>query len=139
MFRTFLVWVHVLAAAAWVGGMISFVALLMPWVRTGSGDCVDERRAQMRVFGHQFRLYAWVCLGTLLATGVAMAQPLWAGGPASMRRLLMGKATVLLIAIALNACESRIVSRSVSRWAGRFSLVLGLVALLLAVTLVRPW
>lgn len=138
MARLLIVWIHMLAAAAWVGGMIAFVALLMPWVRRSTGACADERRAQMRAFGHQFRGFAWVCLVTLLLTGLVLAAPLgFVQSP--VRHLLMAKGLLLAVAITLNAFESRIVTRAVARWAGRLSLVIGLVALALAVALVRGW
>ncbi|GMV20375.1 MAG: hypothetical protein AMXMBFR57_03240 [Acidimicrobiia bacterium] len=135
MTRVFLVWIHVLAATAWVGGMVTFVALLMPWVRRGTGACGEERRARMRAFGHDFRRYAWVCLWTLLATGSALW---WSARPAGHAgTLLLVKAALWLTAILLNACESRIVSRPVARWAGRASLCVGVAALAVAVILVR--
>ena len=41
---------HILAAMTWIGGMVIFVAAVMPWVR-----CLDEpsRKAFLDAFGRQ--------------------------------------------------------------------------------------
>lgn len=137
MARFLLVWVHVLAAAAWVGGMVTFVALLMPWVRRGTVTGGDDRRSRMRAFGHDFRRYAWVCLWTLLVTGLGLSWSAWPTVDRTRASLLLVKAGLLCVAMVLNACESRIVLRQAARWAGRAALVVGLVALAVAVVLVR--
>ncbi len=71
--REMLVVIHLTAAAAWVGGMICFVALLMPWVREQDAA---SRREQLRAFGHRFRRYAWMCLAVIGVTDPAWATQL---------------------------------------------------------------
>ena len=63
------VWLHVVAATAWVGSMIFFAAVAVPILRR------DEVRAAaprlLRLLGARFRVLGWIALATLVATGVA--------------------------------------------------------------------
>jgi copper resistance protein D len=62
------VWLHLLAAMAWVGGMIFLVAVVVPLLRKPD---MRERAAElMRLSGTRFRVVGWVSLVTLVATGV---------------------------------------------------------------------
>lgn len=135
--RSALLLVHVMAAAAWVGGMICFVALMMPWVRER-----DEaaRRDLMRAFGHRFRRYAWTCFLVLAATGPVLAWLRWRAwpDPATLPgQLLLAKVALLAMAVAFNRCDSARVSRAVARWTGRLSLVAGVLAIACAIALTR--
>ena len=60
------VWLHILAAIAWIGGMFFIVLVVVPWLRKGG-------RANAAVFlretGMRFRNVAWVCFALLLVTG----------------------------------------------------------------------
>jgi len=135
--REVLVALHVAAAAAWVGGMICFVALLMPWVREQDGA---GRREQLRAFGHRFRRYAWICLVVLAATGPLLIWMRWGGLPSLSSvpgRLLLAKVTLFAMAAAFNRCDSGRVSRTTARWTGRLSLGVGVTALIVATWLVR--
>ncbi|MBL8957987.1 MAG: DUF4149 domain-containing protein [Myxococcaceae bacterium] len=60
------VWLHVLAACAWVGGMVFLVVVLVPVVKRGDAALAA---ALIEGSGRRFRTLGWVCLGTLLATG----------------------------------------------------------------------
>jgi len=135
--REVLVAVHLTAAVAWVGGMICFVALMMPWVREQDHA---GRREQMRAFGHRFRRYTWVCLGVLGVTGPVLVWLRWGGMPAVTTvpgRLLLAKVTLFAVAVAFNRCDSGSVSRTTARWTGRLSLAVGILALVVATWLVR--
>ena len=132
-----LVAIHIIAAAAWVGGMICFVALLMPWVREQDDA---SRREQLRAFGHRFRRYAWTCIAVLAATGPVLTWMRWGGVPPLSSvpgRLLLAKVILLALAIACNRCDSGRVSRATARWTGRLSLGVGVMALIVASWLVR--
>jgi putative copper export protein len=135
--REALVAIHITAAAAWVGGMICFVALFMPWVRE-QGDA--GRREQLRAFGHRFRRYAWACLAVLAATGPVLTWMRWGGVPSPSTgpgRLLLAKVILFAFAVAFNRCDSGRVSRATARWTGRLSLAVGLIALVVASWLAR--
>mgnify|MGYP001337598885 CR=1 FL=1 len=60
------VWVHVLAACAWVGGMVFLVVVLVPQLKRA-----DPKLAAALVdgSGRRFRALGWVCLAALLVTG----------------------------------------------------------------------
>jgi putative copper export protein len=60
------VWIHILAATVWIGGMLFLVLVVVPWLRRGD-------RANAAVFlretGQRFRDIGWACFGILLVTG----------------------------------------------------------------------
>jgi copper resistance protein D len=60
------VWLHILAATVWVGGMAFLVLVIVPWLRTG-----DRARAGalLRDTGRRFRDVGWVCFGLIVLTG----------------------------------------------------------------------
>ena len=61
------VWIHILAACLWIGGMLFLVLVLIPALRT----LPDPRmRAELiSVTGRRFRLVGWVTLAVLVITG----------------------------------------------------------------------
>lgn len=60
------VWVHILAATVWIGGMLFLVLVVVPWLRKGGRT---DAAAFLRETGTRFRNVAWVCFGLLLVTG----------------------------------------------------------------------
>lgn len=63
-----LVFVHIGAAACWVGGLLFFALVLVPVIRRSR----DARMAELvRAVGLRFRLVGWVSLAVLIATGIA--------------------------------------------------------------------
>lgn len=161
------VWLHILAAAVWIGGM-SFIALvLVPVIRRpefhGSAAALIERT------GRQFRGVGWLCLGLLVLTGVfnvavrggggvgAPSPSLWTGpfGRTLGLKLLLAAAILALSAahdfvIGPRAMErwrrspesaEAIRLRRQAAWIGRLNLLLALIAVGLGVMLVRgiPW
>jgi len=68
------VWLHILAAITWIGGMFFLVAVVVPWLRRGD-------RAQglrfLRETGMRFRTVGWICFAVLVVTGT---YNLWARG-----------------------------------------------------------
>ena len=58
---------HVLAAMAWIGGML-FIALVLVPVMRGIPDETSRRRLITEV-GTRFRTIGWIALALLLATG----------------------------------------------------------------------
>lgn len=61
------VWLHVIAAMSWVGGMIFLVAVIVPMLRRP--DWRDRAREIMQVSGRRFRTLSWIAYGTLVVTG----------------------------------------------------------------------
>ena len=68
------VWLHILAATVWVGGMFFLVLVVVPWLRRGGRV---EAGAFLRETGERFRNVGWTCFGVLLVTG---AFNLWVRG-----------------------------------------------------------
>lgn len=60
------VWLHVLAATAWIGGMFFLVLVVVPWLRTGTGAGAG---VFLRETGERFRTVGWVCFAVLTVTG----------------------------------------------------------------------
>jgi len=62
-----LVALHILAAIAWIGGMMFLSLVLAPLVR--SRKAVPEVMALFRSAALRFRILVWVAIGILLTTG----------------------------------------------------------------------
>lgn len=104
------IFIHVLSAVVWLGGMIAF-ALLAPILRD-----TPDLEARQRVFerlGRRFRMVGWICLAALVVTGTEQlrargwwgsafwgAQGLW-GSP--LGRALLGKFATVALMLVLQA------------------------------------
>ncbi len=63
----FSVWLHVLAAMVWVGGMLFLVFVLVPVLR---GSATPQEAARfVKATGQRFRSVGWLALCVLVATG----------------------------------------------------------------------
>ena len=134
---------HVLAAMTWVGGMVIFVAAVMPYFR--SQDHI-AREAFLQWFGARFRTLSWACLAILAVTGFLN---LWMRGvriddflraesrDTSFGRLVLVKLALVVLAVAISAWHERPATRRQARWLGRSLLVFGLAIVAVAVMLVR--
>lgn len=137
------VWLHVLAAMTWVGGMVVFVAAVMPFFRRQ-----DEavRAAFLKEFGRRFRAVSWICFAILATTG---AFNLWMRGvqvsdflrpewrSSSFGHLVLLKLGLVLLAVVMSGLHERAAARWQARWLGRLTLVVGLAIVAVAVVLVR--
>ena len=61
------VWLHILAAAVWVGGLIYTAAVAVPFALTHSEE---ERQRILRGLGRRFRWIGWSSVAVLIITGV---------------------------------------------------------------------
>ncbi|MBX5482846.1 MAG: DUF4149 domain-containing protein [Myxococcaceae bacterium] len=61
------VWLHILAACAWIGGMAFLVFVVVPLLRRP--DLSKVAAAFVQKSGERFRILGWTCLGILVATG----------------------------------------------------------------------
>lgn len=157
------VWLHILAAMIWLGGMLFLVLVLVPVLRRQEYRGVAG--GLIHWTGVRFRWVGWVCLGLLLASGILNLgfrgftwQDLWTGrlwqgpfGRALGIKLLL-VAVVFLLSVLHDfvigprattlwqrdpeAIETRRLRRTASS-IGRLNLVLGLIIVLLGVFLVR--
>jgi uncharacterized membrane protein len=60
------VWLHILAATAWIGGMFFLVLVVVPWLKKGHREAGG---AFLRETGEGFRAVGWACFAILLVTG----------------------------------------------------------------------
>lgn len=137
------VWVHILAAMTWAGGMVAFVALVMPYFRR---QPEATREDFLKWFGPRFETVSWICLAVLVATGTFN---LWARGvqpsdflrpewrATAFARLLMLKLGLVALAVVITAVHGRTATHGQARWLGRALLIVGLAIILAAVMLVR--
>lgn len=63
----FLIWLHLLAAISWIGGMIFLSLVLAPLVR--QRKAAPEFTALFRSAALKFRVVVWVAVAVLLSTG----------------------------------------------------------------------
>jgi copper resistance protein D len=61
------VWLHILAAAVWVGGLIYTAAVAVPFALTHE---VSERQRILRGLARRFRWIGWGSIGVLIITGI---------------------------------------------------------------------
>jgi copper resistance protein D len=164
MYAWFLIsmWVHLIAAIVWIGGLAFIAMVLVPVLRR------SEPRAQalalLRAAGRKFMRIAYASLATLVVTGAvnlylkagaswSAVSALW---PTTYGRLLAAKLVlvVLIVATALyhdfvvgpaaaRALERDAASpeaarlRATASWLGRLNMLLSLAVMTLALLLVR--
>jgi uncharacterized membrane protein len=158
------VWLHILAAATWIGGMLFVVIVVVPWLRRGD-------RAQAATFlretGTRFRDLGWICFAILLVTGSFnlwirgvhlgdFLRPEWRASPfgRAVGLKLLAFLAVLAVstvhdfflgpraAIAVERDPRSPEAERLRRWAGRLgrlNALLALVLVALAVIIVRGW
>ncbi|HEY6880436.1 MAG TPA: DUF4149 domain-containing protein [Polyangiales bacterium] len=156
------VWLHILAATAWLGGMIFLVLVAVPVLRRG-----DPKLAAivMRDSGRRFRDVGWVCFGILAITGtfnlwwrgVRVSNLLDATWAASVfGRTLWLKLSAFLVVLALSVAHDFFIGpraseelardpqgarapqlRRAASLMGRATALLALIIFALAVVLVR--
>lgn len=62
------VWLHVLAAAAWIGSMLFFAAVIVPAMRDPAAAAGSP--VLLQIVGRRYRVFGWTSLGILVITGV---------------------------------------------------------------------
>ncbi len=160
---TLCVWLHILAAAAWVGSMVFFAAVVVPVLRRAP----DPRATAelVRAVGRRYRVLGWIALGVLLVTGVGnlyfrgigwsdLMSPAWRASPFG-RALMWKLGLVDLVLLATAGHElltgkraleamardpgspAALRARRAASWLGRATMLLSLLVLYLAVALVR--
>lgn len=60
------VWIHILAATVWIGGMLFLVLVVVPWLRKGKRP---DAAVFLRETGTRFRNVGWICFALLAVTG----------------------------------------------------------------------
>jgi putative copper export protein len=133
---------HILAATAWMGGMVLFASIVMPYFRRQPDSA---RAAFLEWFGPRFRTMSWLCLAVLVVTGVFnlwargvriddVLRPEWRSTP--FGHMVLVKLGLVALAVAVSVAHERM-SCARARWLGRSLLVLGVAIVAAAVMLVR--
>lgn len=161
------VWCHVLAAIVWIGGMAFLTLVIVPALR--AVDLGPRRVKLLHHTGVRFRNVAWIAIGVLVATGVAI---LWLRGigwaalttaafwTSSFGGVLAVKLLLVAAIVAASVLHDFVLGPSATRqlradpsspealrlrrtatFLGRGNLLLALAVVALAVMLVRglPW
>ncbi len=156
------VWLHLLAAMLWVGGMLFLVGVVVPVLRT------KDRAAAavlLRETGGRYRTLAWASFAVLLGTGslnlgirgigwTELGSPAWLGSP--MGRLVAIKLSLFTLIVTLAAVHDFFVGprataammadphsgrterlRLLASWMGRVTLLLALAVVFVGVAIVR--
>lgn len=161
------VFVHVVAACAWIGSMVFFAAVVVPVLRRPEHSV--SFAPLLRSLGARYRVLGWTCIAVLAATGLSnlalrglgldalSSGALWASGFG--HALALKLALVALVVLATGTHDvlfgaramqrvstdprspAAVRARRVASWLGRLTLLLSLLVVLAAVWLVRgsPW
>ena len=160
----FLVLVHILAATAWIGGMIFIAAVVVPYARR-----LKDRAAAadlIQVTGKLYKRVGHSSLGLLILTGFALLPArgvphsklfdlqMWTSNPNAqilglkllLFVIMVGLGTYHDIAVGPRATElmrtspgspEALRARAAASWIGRINMLVSLIILGLAVALVR--
>jgi uncharacterized membrane protein len=154
-------WIHLLAAITWIGGLLFITMVLVPTLRMP--ELRSSALVLLRVTGRKFQRIAYATLVTLVATGttnVLLKAGSWdAVGallPTTYGHLLTAKVGLVLVVIALALYHDFVVGPAATRameadprgnaamalrrrasWIGRINTLLSLVIMTLALLLVR--
>ncbi len=71
----FLVWVHLLAAVAWIGGMLFLSLVIVPALK--HEPLASHRGILLRAIALRFRTVVWTSVAVLLSTGPVLLS--WRG------------------------------------------------------------
>lgn len=104
------VFLHVLAATTWLGGMLFLVLVVVTWLRAGGAS--GSAGSFLRETGTRFRAVGWACFGVLLPTGVfqlfvrgvrltSFVDPTFLGSAAG--KVLVAKLALVALVILLSA------------------------------------
>ena len=157
------VFVHVLAACAWIGAMIFFAVVVVPVIRRPEYAAVTVDL--VRAMGARYRQLGWVSIAVLVATGITnlslrgfgvaeiASRAFWRTPFGQVLSYKLGFVALTIVATALHdvlfgarsmrklASDPRSPAaqrvRRTASWLGRATLVLSLAVLLFAVWLVR--
>lgn len=137
------IWIHILAAMVWIGGMAFVSLVLVPSLRRMDDQTL--RAEFLKLLARRFRVVAWASILVLIATGMTNLALL--GQRPSLETSFGRVLTVKLIAVGVMLALTGLhdVTASVSggvpvgamRWLPRAGFILGLVVVLCAVSMAR--
>lgn len=157
------VFIHILSAIFWIGGMLFTAAVLVPASRDKL--LADKKGAFFTLVGQKFSRISWILFIILIATGITnlltrgyvwsdlISSGFWSGnfGTKLFIKIHLFGIVLILSGIhdfyagpkAADLMEKRpdarktVIFRKISRWIGRMNLLFGLIILYYAMRLVR--
>lgn len=155
---TVLIWLHVLAAVAWIGGMLFLSVVLAPLYRARRGN--PDVAGLFRLAATRFRFVVWASAAVLVVTGPMLLQfrDLSFLDPASWPAVVAVKLALVTALLLLTAVHDLVLGPRVaasaaggpgvrsptdrlifalSAWLPRVSLLLGVMVVCAAVVLAR--
>jgi copper resistance protein D len=153
-----LVWLHLLAAIAWIGGMLFLSVVLVPVLKRE--PFASQKAILFRTTAWRFRAVVWGAIAVLLLTGPLLLHErgIPIADPSGWPKILATKLGLVAILLLLTLIHDLLLGPRVARivqvptesrtrldhtlvvcspWVARFSLVLALAVLFAAVVLVR--
>ena len=153
-----LVWLHLLAAIAWIGGMLLLSIVLVPVLRCE--PFASQKAVLFRAIAGRFRAVVWGAIAVLLFTGPLLLHQrgIPIADPSGWPKILATKLGLVTILLLLTLIHDLILGPRVlqiaqiptesrtrfehslvlwSPWVARFSFILALAVLFAAVVLVR--
>ncbi len=111
----FLVWLHVLAAVAWIGGMVFLSLILVPVLKRE--PFASQRGALMRAAGLRFRVVVWAAVVLLMITGpLLMIGRGWSpGDPGVWPPILVAKLALIVVLLTLTVAHDFFVGPRIGR------------------------
>ncbi|RMH35999.1 MAG: hypothetical protein D6690_07370 [Nitrospirae bacterium] len=155
-YQIIIVWLHLVGATFWVGGMLFLSLVAAPLVRRGSG----EVREWFVHLARRFRSWVWGAVVVLVGTGsfLLTRHVSWAVSPFQWPGIVQAKLGMVIVLLGLSIIHDRVVGprvREIARkdrsmwtpcertllrlspWLARMTLVSGLVILFLGIALAR--
>ena len=150
-------WLHILAAVIWIGGMLFLSLVAVPILRQVDSPLL--RADLFRKMAWRFRRLVWICLAVLILTGtvnVAFYGDTTQGSP--YLKVLGIKLGLVAVLVAMGVAHDFIIGPGAARaqsrdgllptgtdllmvqlapWVGRLNLLLGVIILVLAAALTR--
>ncbi len=151
MFSMLVLWIHMLAAMFWIGGMLFFSLVLIPSL---GGMARSERMELMGRIGRRYRRAGWISLAILLATGLIRLSHLsWL--PLTGGRWIWAKLALIVLMLGMTLLHDLVlgpqsirISRSSGaphplqkrvRWMARLNLLIGLFVVFTAIYVSRGY
>ncbi len=158
------VWLHILAAIVWIGGMAFLVLVVVPYLRKGDRA---KAAALMRDTGSRFRDIGWICFAIVLVTGTfnlwmrgvrvgSFADPAWLRS--QLGHAVSLKLAVFTVVLVMSAVHDFVIGpratraivadprskeaeslRRAASMMGRANVVFALILVALGVLIVRGW
>lgn len=151
-------WVHLIAAMVWIGGMAFLTLVAAPSLKRSASP--EMQGILFKDIGRRFKLIGWICIFVLLITGPiniyhhVTSHHMENDGTGNFHSILVLKLGLVLIMIALSLIHDFVLGPllgervregvSSSRflelivpWMGRVNLILGLAVIYLGLTLAK--